>query len=146
AQLVPVLKGVLGEDDADIVDSAVLALGRMVKTESAALVLEEVKGALGNKNQTVKHSAVLSLGLLGSVDAVPTLIEILNDSDAGRKLLDERGSIQSLERAFAAVALGYIGAPETVDVLIKAIKDNGNSEIDIRSMSILSLGMFNERK
>ena len=146
AQLVPILRGVLGEDDADIVDSAVLAMGRMVKKESASLVLEDIRGSLANKNLTVKQSAILSLGVLGSVDAVPDLIEILGDTQKGRSLLDERGSIQSLQRAFAAASLGYIGSPETAEVLMEAIKDNKNSEIDIRSMSILALGMFTERK
>ena len=146
ATLVPILRSVLGEDDADIVDSAVLAMGRMVSKESASLVIEDIRASLGNKNLTVKQSAILSLGVLGSVDAVPDLMEILGDTQKGRTLLDERGSIQSLQRAFAATALGYIGSPETVEVLMEAVTKNKNSEIDIRSMAILSLGMFTERK
>ncbi len=145
-QIVPILKSVLGEDDADIVDSAVLALGRMVRSSSAELVLDDIKAALGNSNLTVQQSAILSLGVLGSAEAVPTLIEIMKDTQEGRTLLKERGTIQSLQRAFAAVALGYIGAPETVEVLMDVVKNEKNSEIDLRSSAILALGLFSERR
>ena len=142
--IIPVLKALMGEDDADIVDSAVLALGRMVRSDSAGLVLEDIKGALRNGNPTVKQSAVLSLGVLGSKEAIPVLIQIMNDTQEGRSLLDERSKIQDLQRAFAAISLGFIGAQETIEALTKVITSEKNSEIDLRSSAILALGLFKE--
>lgn len=144
--MVPTLRDVLGEDDADIVDSAVLAIARMVRADAASSVLADIQGTLGNTNPSVKQSAILSLGVLGHKDAVPLLTDILNDTPAGRNLLKERNGIQDLPRAFAAIALGYIGAPESISTLHDVITKNDNSEIDIRSSAILALGMFDEGK
>ena len=142
--IVPVLKTMLLDDDADVVDSSVLALARIVRTDSAALVFEDIKRTLSNNNPTVKQAAVLSLGVLGSKEGIPLLIQIMHDTPEGRKLLDERNKIQNLPRAFAAIALGYIGAPETIEVLTEVIVKNANTEIDLRSAAILSLGLFDE--
>lgn len=145
-QMVPTLVSVLGENEADIVDSAVLAIARMVRADSASAVLDSIKEALGNTNVSVKQSAILSLGVLGSKEAIPVLAEILADSAEGRSLLKERNKIQDLQRAFAAISLGYIGAPESIAVLREAIEKNDNADIDIRSAAILALGLFDEGK
>ncbi len=146
-QILPLLRGVLGEDDPDIVDSAVLAIGRTVRADSAALVLGDIKGVLANKNATPQQAAILALGVLGSKDAVPWLVEIMNDTQAGRELLGKaNNAVQALPRAFAAIALGFIGSAETVKALQECIDKNENAEVDLRSSAILSLGLFKEGK
>jgi HEAT repeat protein len=146
ARIVPLLKSVLGEDDMDIVDSAVLALGRIVNKDSAAICLEELKTALGSKYNSVQQSTILAMGVLGSKDAVPTLIEILNDTADGRKLLKVNGKIQDLQRSFAALALGYIGSPDTIPVLKDAFVKADVAEKSIRGSVLVGLGLFNEGK
>lgn len=143
-QIVPVLKSMLKEKDADIVDSAVLALGRIVKSESADTVLEDIKSVLGNSNPTAQQAAVLSLGVLGSTSAIPTLTDVLNDTPAGRQLMNEKGSIQDLPRSFAAIALGMIGDKSTIPTILDVIKKEKDSEIDLKGSAILALGLFKE--
>ncbi|MBI4879288.1 MAG: HEAT repeat domain-containing protein [Planctomycetes bacterium] len=145
-QILPLLRGVLGEGDPDIVDSAVLAIGRTVRADSAALVLQDIKGVLTNKSPTPQQAAILALGVLGSKDAVPWLVEIMNDTPQGRQLLGKSNAVQALPRAFAAIALGYIGSAETIKALQECIDKNDNNEIDLRSSAILSLGLFQEGK
>ncbi len=145
--ILPLLRSVLSENDADIVDSAVLAIGRTVRPDSAALALEDIKQVLGSQDTTPQQSAILALGVLGSRDAVPWLVEIMNDTPAGRKLLRLPGATKSLQRSFAAIALGFIGSPETVKSLQECIdNNNNNSEIDLRACAILALGLFQEGK
>lgn len=145
-RIVPVLKSVLGSDDADIVDSAVLSLGRIVRADSASLVLEDIRTTLKNSNVTVKQSTILALGVLGAKESVPSLIEIMNDSSEGRQILGERNAVQDLQRAFAAVSLGYIGAPEAIEALKSAVTGNSDSETDLRSAAITALGLFEQEK
>ncbi|MBI4879289.1 MAG: HEAT repeat domain-containing protein [Planctomycetes bacterium] len=145
-RLLPLLRGVLTEKDAEVVDSAVLAIGRTVRAGSAALVLEDIKQVLASEQDTPQQSAILALGVLGSRDAVPWLVEIMNDTPQGRKLLNRTGAIQTLQRSFAAVSLGFIGSPGTVALLEDCIGKNGNNEIDLRSSAILALGLFKEGK
>ena len=146
AKIVPILKSVLDEDDADIVDSAVLALGRVVRADSGSLVLEDIKASLKNSNITVKQSAILALGVLGSTEAIPTLVEIMNDSSSGRQILGERNAVQNLQRAFAAVSIGYIGAPEGIQALKDAVTKNRDSETDLRSAAIIGLSLMEQEK
>lgn len=144
--IVPLLKSVLGESDADIVDSAVLSLGRIVNKDLASTCLDDLKTALRSTHNSVRQSTLLAFGVLGSKDAIPVLVETLNDTAEGRKLQGATQKIQDIERAFAAVALGYIGSVDTIPVLKDAITKNSNTEKDIRAMSVLALGMFKEGK
>jgi HEAT repeat protein len=145
-QIVPTLKSVLGEDDADILDSAVLALGRVVRPDSAALVLEDIKGALANENSTVQQAAILALGVLGSSEAIPLLKEIMSDSPQGRTLLKERNKIQDLQRSFAALSLGFIGAEESISLLEEVVNKTPDSDKDLKSSAIVALGLFSTGK
>lgn len=145
-RIIPTLKSVLDEQDADIVDSAVLAIGRIVRTESAALVLDDLKNALGNSNPSVQQSAILAMGVLGSKEAIPVLIEVLNDTDKGREFLKARSAIPNFQRSFAAVSIGYIGAAETIPVLKQVIDDNKQTDINIKALSLVALGLFSENK
>lgn len=143
--IVPILKSCLGERDADIVDSAVLALGRIVRPDTAALVRGDIESTLKNDNLTVKQAAILGLGVLGSRESLPTLIEIMNDSATGRALIGERGAIQDQQRAFAAVALGQIGDPYAIDSLKAIISQEKSSAVNLRSAAITALGLFHEQ-
>lgn len=146
SRIVPTLKSVLGENEAEIVDSAVLALGRTVGKDSAAVCFEDIKKVLGSEFASARQSAVLSLGVLGSPDAVPMLLEIMNDSKQGRQYMNAKGKLQSYERAFAAISLGFIGSPDTIDALKDTITKNENSEIDLRACAIQALGLYTESK
>ncbi len=145
-KIVPLLKSVLTEDDMDIVDSAVLSLGRIVQKDAAASCINELKTALTSKYNSVQQSTILALGVLGSKDAVPVLIDILNDTPNGRSALKVNGSVQDLHRAFAALALGYIGSPDTIPVLKDAVTKNGVEKKTIRGMAIVALGLFHDGK
>ena len=142
-KLLPVLRSVLSEDNPEIVDSAVLAMARMTRIDGGAAesVLAEIKAALTSKHASVRQSAVLSLGVLGRFEAVPLLIEVMNDSRRGREALGV-STVQSLSRAFAAFSLGLIGEPRSIRSLCRVIESQPDSEVDVRSAALLALGLF----
>ncbi|MFG0318960.1 MAG: HEAT repeat domain-containing protein, partial [Planctomycetota bacterium JB042] len=135
AAFVPVLRGVLGDADADVVDSALMALGKIVPADRGDLVLDDLVAGLSSPHVTVRHAAILSLGVLGSVEALPSLHAMLKDR-----------SVERLEAAFAAASVGAIGAPESVDVLFDTIRAEPKGEVDLESMVVLALGQFEVRR
>lgn len=141
-RVVPVLRSLLGESSDEIVDSAVLALGRSVRAEAAQLVLADVEAALASAGSTVRQSAVLALGVLGSQRSIPLLLAILRDAPEGRRALGQNNAIQGLPRAFAAIALGLIGSVETIDPLMETVRSSASGEVDLRSSALLALGLF----
>lgn len=143
--LVPAFIEALGETHPDIVDSAALAIGRSVREGDAPAVMETLVKALGHKEKTAREAATLAMGVLGSVDAVETLRELLNDSSKGKQLTGQ-SSVEDMVRGFAAASLGMIGASGAIDDLKKIISDETlASKLDVKALSILALGMMKER-
>ena len=64
------------------------------------------------QDQDVRVHAAWTLGSIGLVDAVPDLIKLLRDQDAG-----------GFVRAIAAWALGSIGSADAVPALTQALQD-----------------------
>ena len=135
SEIVPTLRDALSSGDPEIVDSAVLALGKVVGAADADQVLADIVGLVDSPHKTVRESAILSLGVLGSAFADAALLKIMTNADRS-----------DLDRAFAATSLGAIGSPESVDPLMDVILTEPNSSVDVRSMAILALGQFTERR
>lgn len=144
-RIVPELRKLLDESNSDVVDSAALAIPRMVRKEDAKDEVELLKATLGHNQKTAREAATLGLGVLGSSDAVETLKELMNDTQAGRTLTKQGGEVEDLVRAFAAASLGLIGSPAVIDDLKNVINDQRlNSKRDLKAMAILALGLMPE--
>ena len=143
-QMLPVLRELLKADDPDIVDSAVLALARVTPAEHADLVLKDLTGALAHRERSVQQAAILGLGILGQRASVPLLLEILNDSVGGRKLLQIRQEVDDVQRALAAVALGYLSDPRAIPPLREIVERTPDSRLDFKAGAVLALGLFRE--
>lgn len=141
SEIVPALRAAMKATDADIVDSAALSLGRILESDEGGAALADLRATLSSPYGTARQSAVLAIGLLGRREASPDLVEILRDSAAGRKLTDG-GSVDSVMRGFAAIALGMIGDATSIPVLIDVAKNTDDSQRDVRSSAISALGLF----
>lgn len=147
-EIVPALQKLLDETNPDVVDSAALAIPRMVSggEEDSKDVIEILKATLGHKAQTARESATLGLGVLGSRAGIETLKQIMNDTPEGRKLTKQSGEVEDLVRAFSAAALGLIGDASVFEDLKAVINDQRlNSKRDLKAMAILALGLMPER-
>ena len=143
-RILPVLRQLLREDDPDIVDSAVLALARVTPADQADLVIEDLKGVLRHRDRSVQQSAILGLGVLGDRQAVPLLLEILRNSDDGRRLLRVNQDVHDVDRSLAAVALGYLSDPRAIPVLQQIALETPDSNIELKAGAIMALGLFQE--
>lgn len=140
--LVPAFVEALSETHPDIVDSAGLAIGRTLRKEDAAEAIKVLTKALSHKEKTAREAATLGLGVLGSIDAVPALLALLNDTQEGKQLSGQ-ASVEDMVRGFAAAALGFIGDPKAIADLKKIVSDQTlTSKLDVKAMAILALGMM----
>ena len=129
--------------DRDIIDSSVLALGRVARETDAASVIAAATPLLKHNELSVQTSATLALGVLASPEASPLLRDLLSDSSNGRQLLGG-GEVPWLVRAFAALSLGLIGDDQAVSTLISVIGKLDDSDKDIKVCAIVGLALIKD--
>ncbi|MEW6741742.1 MAG: HEAT repeat domain-containing protein [Planctomycetota bacterium] len=144
--VLPVLKEALTEEDADVVDSAVLAIARSLPGDEGHLALDEIVKTLAHKQDSAQQSATLALGVLGDERARPILLELMWDTPSARSFLGDIRRMPPMIRGFAALSLGMIGHPDDVWPLIYAINSEPDSERDLKSCALLALGMIRENQ
>lgn len=142
-RIAPRLLEALQTDNADILDSAVLALARITRTEDAGLVLDDILNLLGSTHQTAQESSSLSLGVLGAAESSAQLYELMIDSSAGQRLTGKH-EVPSMVRAFAALSLGLINDPGSVDKLIKTVELAPDRDRDLKVCAIVALGLMKD--
>jgi HEAT repeat protein len=142
SEVIPTLTNLLKtEENRDILDSAVLALGRVSRAEMADQVLQAAQPMLAHKELSVQTSATLSMGVLGSPKAINILTELMVNSSKGQQLVGG-GDVQWLVRSFAALSLGLINDPSSVSQLVDIIQNTADSEKDIKVCAIVALGLM----
>ena len=141
-QILPSLRQCARDSDADVVDSAVLALARMTPPDRSKLVFDDVMAALPNDAPSVRQAALLGLGLLRDERGLAPMIGVLEGSDDGRRALREKGQVDDLLRGFAAVALGLAHNPAAIDPLKRAFARADQD--DVKASVLIALGEFGD--
>lgn len=141
--IVPALLAAVDSKEADLADSAVLALARIVPVERAELVLPALRRTLAHPAKSARESATLALGVLGAPEAVADLRRLLLDEPEGRAATLHPNGVEPQVRAFAAAALGLLGAPQSAADLERVVRDAGlGASDDLKAMALLSLGLL----
>jgi HEAT repeat protein len=111
-EIMPALKAGLKDPYYDARAGAVIAYGK-VADKSDPEALDTLRKFLSDKDKIVQESTCLALGILGNKAALPDLLEVAKNTVSGRKLAGSgTGDVPTRMRAFAAVAIGLIGARE----------------------------------
>lgn len=114
-QILPTLKLALKDPFYDARAAALIALGK-VGDKTQPELIDDIKSLLGDKARQVRESACLGLGILGSKDAIPILLEVMNNTNKGKKLVNAgTGDVLNRTRAFAAMSIGLIGSRDGLD-------------------------------
>jgi HEAT repeat protein len=124
-----------------MLDSAVLSLARITRSEDASRVIKDILKLLGSEHDTAMQSSTVSLGVLGSPASLDTLYELMIDSKAGRRLVGKH-EVPVLVRSFAALAFGLINAPNSASKLINVIKRTPDKDLDLKACAIIALGLM----
>jgi HEAT repeat protein len=142
AELVPALLSIsTSTDDRDILDSALIALGRSASADQHAVVRATAERLLGHSELSVQAAAALGLGILDDRASEELLTQLLQDTSAGQQAVG-RGKVPWLVRAFSAIGLGLMGSDTAVDSLLSALEQLPDSERDIKSCALAALGLL----
>jgi len=139
--ILPVLFDLLGStDEPEILDAALIALGRCTPEEQADRLLESARGKLTHRALTVQTSAVLALGIQGTSRAIPLLGALMSDTVAGRTAVGG-GRVPDPVRALAALSLGLGNHPVAVPLLADLVRDTPDAQADLKACAITALGL-----
>jgi len=114
------------DDKADRVEFAKTSLGKTMNLGRIQLLIKDLE----DEDKSIRKQAAISLGENGHTEAVPELIELLNDTQINRN-----------DRSYIAALLGRIGGPEAIHPLIESTKDSYNF---VKAASIRSLGQIGD--
>ena len=146
SDVIPVLLELLrAETNRDIVDSSVLALGRMTREDMAKEVEQAIRPLLKSSELSVQSSSTLALGVLGSPGATPVLQDLMADTSAGRQMVGG-GEVHWLVQAFAALSLGLINDAQAIPALIDVVENTPDTERDLKVTAIVALGLMDNEK
>ncbi|MCA9323202.1 MAG: HEAT repeat domain-containing protein, partial [Planctomycetes bacterium] len=145
----PALEAATRDANFSVRASAAIALGKTGYVENFGPIFS----ALHDSDYRVRESACLGLGILGDPAAVPHLIEIMNDSETGRRTVGlGNEDIEVRTRAFAALALGLIGTrtdisnTQVVPALLSALKSRGSiPHRDLAVAPAVALGLIGSK-
>lgn len=145
------LRQALGDVSAAVRAAAAEALGKIGSSEGVPGLMS----ALEDREPEVRAAAARSLGWIKEPEGVPRLLEVLRDADedvqrAAAEALADIGepAFEGLAAALndrravqAAEALGLLGTPDAVPLLLAALKQ---SEADVRRAAAQALGRIGD--
>ena len=147
--VLPVLRLALKDPFYDTRAAAVIALGKCGMPDDLA----EIKSVLGDRDKRVRESAALAMGILGNKEAIPELIAIMENRASAKQTLREGGEVLPRTRAFAAMALGLIGARTNVSdtparsALVAMMNDREatKAQVDLVVGPLVALGIMRDK-
>ena len=141
-RVTPVLLDVLDHADPQMVDSALIALGRSTHPDDAGPVLQAMSAHWKSPYVTVRQAALLGAGMIGDRSSVPVLWSVMNDTAAGRTALGRRSAITGLDRPLASLSLGFAAGAEMIPQLTRLFERAESDEVNVLACAILSLGLI----
>lgn len=141
-RIVPDLLSVIAEDDdARVLNAALMALGRTVDPPFHDPLLEALPALLSRDELPVQMAATMALGLSASLDGTETLIQLMRCSAEGHRLV-QASFVPSQVRAAAALALGYGNDPAAIPALMDMIERAPSAENETRTSAVMALGLM----
>lgn len=120
----------LGNRDNDIMRSAAILAGRVIRADQTDEVRRLIKQCKAERDKHAQFFMTISLGRIGSDDAVKYLRKVY-----------QKGRNRE-HRGFAALALGIAKDTESAAIMMKALKSERDESL--RSASAIGLGILEE--
>ncbi len=124
------IKTFLEHDSQEVISATLKAIGNSSDKEYVSILLQKLEN--DDFPTMMKPNILLALGELQSEEALPKLIDIVQD---------EREEI--IWRQFACYALGKIHDPQTIDILKEAARSDNAL---LRAYAYSALGSFNDEE
>jgi len=136
-QILPVLRSLTRSNDPAVRSAAVVALGKLHDESSIDLV----RNALGDGSLDVRRSSMLSLGVLESGRASWLLMNIADDSRAGRTLVSS-SPIAVDDRGTALITAALRGDVATEPLLLQMLSERDGMHPELLSMAADAAGLM----
>ena len=141
-----------GDSSNDVLTGALIALakiGESVDVDGEHSLVPVFKAYLGHSNLEVAETAALALGILASEAAVPTLLDLVHNTHAGRALVGG-SEVPYRTRSFATFGLGLVGArtnsaevrSQLVRELVRVLESPSFSTRDLKVAAMSALGQI----
>jgi len=148
AEAVPALQDLLRGGAPDAVErAAVLALARIEEGRGSGASFALVRDRLASPNPDTAAAAAFAVGLLAVDGDVDALLELVNDTPAGRDRVG--GPVPERVRAAAAYGLGALAARTTSEItrvvaaqaLLRSLADPDLAALDLECAAAEALGL-----
>lgn len=142
------LRGVLGDADAEVVDSAVIAIARSVDPRFGAPLQRDLLDALRSEVRSVRQSAILAFGLLATEDAATTLRVVLEGGAKARAACGGN-DVSDVDRGLAAMSLGLLSDRASVPDFVERLAALAGPKPPDRELAaglILGAGAFTSER
>ncbi|MEQ8768190.1 MAG: HEAT repeat domain-containing protein [Planctomycetota bacterium] len=139
-RLLPILEKALTHDDFDTRAAALIAIARV---SPDPMWSPRLARSFRDSIMQVRETTGLTLGILGAPNSVPMLIDVIRDSEDGRRLLGRPTGIETRTRAFATIALGMIGEERALPELLRIVREHSeHASDDIPVAAVQALGLM----
>jgi HEAT repeat protein len=137
-----------GTSNRDLTTAAMVALAKVGLDPDGVRIRDLFAQRLADGDQEVRETAALALGIAGQPEAIDTLVALVTDSPAGRKLAG--GEVPVRTRTFAAWGLGLLARSSPTiaqkqrvhDVLLAELADRDEKSRDLRIGLVNGLGLL----
>jgi HEAT repeat protein len=147
------LKALEAETNNDIITGSMVALAKIGQgngEQGGSSFAKAIRPFLKDNSQEISETAALSLGILAQDQSVAILLDLLNDTAAGRAEVG-RGEVTRRTRTFAAYGLSLIGRAtakdalrvEIANALRIALLGDESATRDIEVACVIALGNMN---
>ncbi len=139
-----------GTNNKDLSTAAMIGLAKVGLDPPGVKIRDLFQKRLADGDQEVRESAALALGIAGQPEAVGLLIDLLDDTSAGRKAAG--GEVPDRTRTFAAWGLGLLAArshdlvlrQKVHDHLLIRLREKDQKSRDLRVGVVQGLGLLGE--
>ena len=125
--------------------TALMAWARAAQGHDDAALIPAVLEYLGSKDATYRDMLVLALGVSGNPAGYEPLVELVQDTKVGRRIVRSTQSLSDRVRGFAAIALGALGDARGIAVLMEVMAKDKRGAADLRSCCVAALGVLTTR-
>lgn len=135
--VVPMLRSLTNSPDAQVRAASIVALGKLRDRGSVDIA----RSLLGDPNFTVRRSAMLSLGVIDRGRASYLLMNVADDSDVGRDLVDS-DSISIDDRGTALLTAALRGERFAEPVMIDMLSERDGQPPQMLAMTADAAGLM----
>jgi hypothetical protein len=137
----PQILALLHRDDPELVSAGLRATAHALQGSPSSSALQELVAALRADDHSVQIAATLALGITGAPQVQPWLVDLLHDTERGRRLVQQKHGVDDTLQALAAASLGLLRTPRGTEDLPRILQNRRSFPPQLQGVAVLALGL-----